>query len=431
MDRCHKLCKISYSRKQKRSSDSCIPSAGAGTRGRGRSPVDGGAQAPLGGRPGRESGNSRSHFVLLVEDGRDDILHLAVARPRHPVDGLPQRGEGSVDVEPQRLLDHPHAEQVPGPAGGEERSGAGGGSSGDTRAAPRPCASLPRDPGPPGSPSPRPPAAEDPAPGHPPSAPAEHAPDLLHAVPRHGGGRASPSNAATLATACPSTRKRKRRRSRRQGAQPTAEGRRRPGSASRWPSGGSAGSCVPPLDLKGQRRRPPRPPPAPTRTRGAGARRLPPRLGSPAVAPREAEGHGDGSLGLVSPQGMAMAVPGPRTGLPGWAWPPSAPAREGPGVPRPVESHLSSGDLCHHVTHLREVAAVRGTPTPRPCPYPGLGPVPRSVLPPTVTCRSVLYPSMPVSVCPAPHRALVGTPPAAGEAAAPGEQGPGRWARPW
>lgn len=83
---------------------------------------------------GGHGGHSRSHFVLRVEDGRDDILHLAVARPRHPVHGLPQRGERGVDVEPQRLLDHPDAEQVAGPAG--ERSG--GGSSGDARPAARP-----------------------------------------------------------------------------------------------------------------------------------------------------------------------------------------------------------------------------------------------------------------------------------------------------
>jgi len=222
--------------------------------------ADRGARAALGGRPGGERGHSRSHLVLRVEDGRDDVLHLPVARPRHPVHGLPQRGEGGVDVEPERLLHHPDAEQVAGPAGGEERRGGQG-----TRTPARPGSALHRPPGAPRLGHPGAPQAS-PLPSGPRAAiPAEHAPDLLQAVARHGGasGRASPSNAATLATAPPSNpaaetpsgAARARSQSPKDGG-----GRWRPGSTSRWPRGGVAGSCPPP-QFKGPAPPPPTPPP--------------------------------------------------------------------------------------------------------------------------------------------------------------------------
>lgn len=70
--------------------------------------------------PGRDS---RSHFVLPVEDGRHDVRHLAVARrPGHAVQRLAERREGGVHVEPQRLLDDADAQQIAGPAGGSHGS---------------------------------------------------------------------------------------------------------------------------------------------------------------------------------------------------------------------------------------------------------------------------------------------------------------------
>ncbi|XP_072737918.1 uncharacterized protein [Ciconia boyciana] len=194
-------------------------------------------------------------------------------------------------------------------------------------------------------------------------------------------------------------------------------GRWRPGSASRWPSRGSAGSCPPPR-FKGPA------PSSPTATRCPGAntrgrrpaasaeQRSPPASLTARPRPRgrpRDTATGGLSLGLVSPQGTAGPGPSGRDGRPR---PPQPPAREGPGAPRPVESPISSGGLCRRVVRLRRTK--RGDPPARAVPPPRARVCPQlGGLPSTPPCPWPL--PLGSSGCRCPRRA------GAGE----------RWAQPW